>query len=92
MNPPLPSVRAESTVATAWLQWMKDSPVDWRRSKVTVADDLLDVKKVQPAADRKPAGVVVVRNDTQTIFRVSREKSQRQKGQPAAAKRGREKG
>ena len=72
---------------------MKDSPVDWRRSKVTVVDDLLDVKKVQPAADQTPAGVVVVRNDTHMIMRVSREKSQRQKkGQPAAAKGGGKKG
>ena len=56
---------------------------------MTVVDDLLDVKKkVQPGADQKPEGVVVVRNDTQTIFRVSREKSQRQKGQPAAANGG----
>ena len=85
-------VRTESTLGTAWLQWMKDSPVDWRRSKVTVADDLLDVKKVQPAADQTPAGVVVVRNDTHMIMRVSREKSQRQKKGPASGdKRGREK-
>ena len=64
LDPQDASVRTESTLATAWLQWMKDSAIEWRRSKVTVVDDWLDTK-VQPAADRRQEGVVDVRSETQ---------------------------